>query len=106
MICVTRGKGGELLSVEPLCDQTERRESVMYIELDRADARTRQDLVAELHQVLSDVRLAVQDWREAIALFLCPVDEERSIAWFRLAVADFAAVYLALALDTERALRS
>jgi len=33
--------------------------------------------------------VAVQDWREAIALFLCPLDEERSIAWFRLAVADF-----------------
>ena len=33
--------------------------------------------------------VAVADWRESIALFLCPVDEERSIAWFRLAVADF-----------------
>ena len=34
--------------------------------------------------------VALPDWRESIALFLCPVDEERSIAWFRLAVADFA----------------
>lgn len=33
--------------------------------------------------------VAVPDWRESIALFLCPVDAERSIAWFRLAVADF-----------------
>ena len=32
---------------------------------------------------------AVADWREAIALFVCPVAPERSIAWFRLAVADF-----------------
>jgi phenylpropionate dioxygenase-like ring-hydroxylating dioxygenase large terminal subunit len=33
--------------------------------------------------------VAVPDWREAIALFICPVDEERSRVWFRLAVADF-----------------
>lgn len=32
---------------------------------------------------------AVADWRESIALFIAPVDPERSIAWFRLAVADF-----------------
>lgn len=32
---------------------------------------------------------ALADWREAIALFVVPVEEERSIAWFRLAVADF-----------------
>ena len=33
--------------------------------------------------------VAVPDWRESIALFLCPLDDERSLAWFRLAVADF-----------------
>lgn len=32
---------------------------------------------------------AVADWREAIALFIAPVDPERSVVWFRLAVADF-----------------
>ena len=32
---------------------------------------------------------AVADWREAIALFICPAEPERSIVWFRLAVADF-----------------
>ena len=32
---------------------------------------------------------AVADWRESIALFIAPVEHERSIAWFRLAVADF-----------------
>ena len=32
---------------------------------------------------------AVADWRESIALFIAPVDEERSTVWFRLAVADF-----------------
>ena len=32
---------------------------------------------------------ALADWRESIALFIVPVEPERSIAWFRLAVADF-----------------
>lgn len=33
--------------------------------------------------------VAVPDWREAIALFICPLEPERSRVWFRLAVADF-----------------
>ena len=33
---------------------------------------------------------AVQGWRESIALFICPMGQERSRVWFRLAVADFA----------------
>jgi phenylpropionate dioxygenase-like ring-hydroxylating dioxygenase large terminal subunit len=33
--------------------------------------------------------VAVAQWREAIGLFIVPVEPERSIAWFRLAVADF-----------------
>lgn len=32
---------------------------------------------------------AMQDWREAIALFVCPLTPETSRVWFRLAVADF-----------------
>jgi phenylpropionate dioxygenase-like ring-hydroxylating dioxygenase large terminal subunit len=32
---------------------------------------------------------AVEDWRESIALFIAPVEPERSTVWFRLAVADF-----------------
>lgn len=64
VVCVTRSAEGSLQSVEPLCDDPSRRESMMYIELDRADARGRQELVAELHQVLADVRLAVADWRK------------------------------------------
>jgi phenylpropionate dioxygenase-like ring-hydroxylating dioxygenase large terminal subunit len=34
--------------------------------------------------------VAVPDWRESIALFICPLEPERSLVWFRLAVADFA----------------
>ena len=32
---------------------------------------------------------ALPEWREAIALFICPVEPETSRVWFRLAVADF-----------------
>ncbi|HEY8592660.1 MAG TPA: NAD-glutamate dehydrogenase domain-containing protein [Sphingomicrobium sp.] len=63
VVCVDRGKDGALQSVEPLCGDKERRESIMYIELDRADARGRQELAADLRRVLEDVRLAVRDWK-------------------------------------------
>ncbi len=33
--------------------------------------------------------MAVDGWRESIALFICPVTPVRSRVWFRLAVADF-----------------
>ena len=62
VVCVERDKGGELERVEPLCGDKSRRESMMYLELDRADARGRQELAADLRRVLGDVRLAVRDW--------------------------------------------
>ncbi|MEO7787018.1 MAG: NAD-glutamate dehydrogenase domain-containing protein [Sphingomicrobium sp.] len=37
-------------------------ESIIYIELDRADARARHELEADLEEVLADVRAAVGDW--------------------------------------------
>src|SRR5213595_1167348 len=62
VICVTRNDKGDLQALEPLCHDKKRRESMMYIELDRADARGRQELAADLRRVLGDVRLAVRDW--------------------------------------------
>src|SRR5579875_3158814 len=43
VVCVNRGSNGDLRSVEPICDDRSRRESMMYVELDRADARGRQE---------------------------------------------------------------
>ncbi|HVM23252.1 MAG TPA: NAD-glutamate dehydrogenase domain-containing protein [Sphingomicrobium sp.] len=63
VVCVERDGDGELQSIEPLCDDKSRRESMMYLELDRADARRRHELAADLRRVLEDVRLAVRDWR-------------------------------------------
>ena len=62
VVCVDRDKEGELERVEALCSDKSRRESMMYLELDRADARGRQELAADLRRVLGDVRLAVRDW--------------------------------------------
>ncbi len=64
VVCVTRDDNGELRKLEPLCDDKTRRESMMYLELDRADARSRQELAADLRRVLGDVRLAVRDWHQ------------------------------------------
>src|SRR4051794_12231107 len=63
VVCVRRDSKGELASVEPLSGDKARRESMMYLELDRADARGRQELAADLRRVLEDVRLAVRDWQ-------------------------------------------
>jgi glutamate dehydrogenase len=63
VVCVERDEQGCLKAVEPLCEDRSRRESIMYIEVDRADARERRELVAELHRVLADVRAAVGDWQ-------------------------------------------
>src|SRR4051794_2462875 len=62
VVCVRRDSKGELASVEPLSGDKARRESMMYLELDRADARGRQELAADLRRVLEDVRLTVRDW--------------------------------------------
>ncbi|HEX5184345.1 MAG TPA: NAD-glutamate dehydrogenase domain-containing protein [Allosphingosinicella sp.] len=63
VVCVRRDEEDRLLAVEPLCDEAERRESMMYVEVDRAGGRDRREIVAELNRVLADVRAAVADWR-------------------------------------------
>jgi glutamate dehydrogenase len=62
VVCVDRDDEGRLNTLGPLCADKHRRESVMYLELDRADARGRQELATDLKRVLHDVRLAVRDW--------------------------------------------
>ncbi|MFN3387488.1 MAG: NAD-glutamate dehydrogenase, partial [Allosphingosinicella sp.] len=62
VVCVERDADGCLTALGPQCDEREKRESIMYLEVDRVDARGRRDIVAELHRVLADVRAAVCDW--------------------------------------------
>ena len=63
IVKITRDKNGRIQKIgegEP--------ESIIYMELDRADARGRQELVRTLRRVLTDVRSAVSDWRAMLAL--------------------------------------
>ncbi|MFX8891381.1 hypothetical protein ABTN09_20470, partial [Acinetobacter baumannii] len=40
----------------------ERRESMIYLETERADAKARRDLLVALRETLADVHAAVEDW--------------------------------------------
>ncbi|MBX3560339.1 MAG: NAD-glutamate dehydrogenase [Sphingomonas sp.] len=60
VIAASRDADGMLMSVAPAGKGA--RESLMYLEIDRADARGRAELTVELHQALADVRAAVEDW--------------------------------------------
>ena len=64
VVCVERDERGVLTNIGPMCSDQTKRESIIYLELDRADARIRQELAAELREVLADVRAAVRDWQQ------------------------------------------
>lgn len=59
VVPVHRDADGALESV----DEAGNRESMIYIETERADARERRELVDDLTAALADVRVAVADWR-------------------------------------------
>ncbi|MCB2059782.1 MAG: NAD-glutamate dehydrogenase, partial [Novosphingobium sp.] len=62
-VAVTRRNGtGRLLSLPKTPATGDLRESLIYIETDRADARTRVRLRAALESTLGDVSAAVTDW--------------------------------------------
>jgi glutamate dehydrogenase len=58
VVPVTRNEAGELVAV----GEGSTRESVVYLEMSRADARDRRVLVDDVRAVLADVRAAVSDW--------------------------------------------
>ncbi len=57
IVRVTRDAEGKLVSIGK-----GNAESIVYVELDRADARARHELESELEDVLGDTRAAVSDW--------------------------------------------
>jgi len=44
---------------------------------------------AVLTKIPEAASVGIDDYRESIALYICPIDAERSRVWFRLATADF-----------------
>ena len=63
LVSVQRDKAGQLLSIDEGARGEGIKESVVYIEMQRADAKVRRQLVAALEQVLKDTRAVVNDWR-------------------------------------------
>jgi len=62
IVAVRRDAGGTLTALFPPRTEGERRESIIYMEIERTDAKERRTLVDELDEVLGDVRAAVEDW--------------------------------------------
>jgi glutamate dehydrogenase len=77
-----------LLTALPGKGEGTKRESVIYMEIKRADAKTRQALARDITATLSHVRAAVRDWsklREAMAAdadLLPPGEEADLLHWF------------------------
>ncbi len=65
---VERDGAGNLISLKASTAAAGQRESFIHIHIDgAADAAQRNDLVAALDGILTDVRVAVQDWRPMLA---------------------------------------
>ncbi|WP_293704627.1 NAD-glutamate dehydrogenase domain-containing protein, partial [Sphingopyxis sp. UBA6723] len=84
VVAVKRDAGGHLLEA----GEGPARESVIYMELERGDARARRRLLDALEAALRDVRAAVRDWRAMRAAMLADaamrVDGEAAelLRWF------------------------
>jgi len=78
VVVAARDADGQLTAIDPSARRADPgdspAESIIYIELDRADARDRRELAAEIEAVLADVRAAVTDWPEMRARMLADAD--------------------------------
>ncbi len=78
VIAVERDGEGKLVSIGADAPAA-RRESMIYIEMERSDARTRRGLVAEIERTLEQVRSAVEDWRALQAAIVADADALASV---------------------------
>ena len=88
VVAVTRDADGTLVAARVKRDKATHQESVIYLEVERADARNRKALVADLRDALSAARRAVNDWpamiaaMQADAALLGDGEPARLLAWF------------------------
>lgn len=88
LVSVTRDAKGQLNAVEVATSGAPNRESVIYMELERGDARARRRLIDAIEAALADVRAAVVDWKAMRAAMLADaamrVDGEGAelLRWF------------------------
>lgn len=66
VVRVERDAKGDLVALPEEAGEGARRESMIYIETARADARQRRDIQAALETTLADVRIAVADWPKMV----------------------------------------
>jgi len=76
VLAVRRGGDGRLTALPQGEAIGELRESMIYLETERVDARTRRALVEALHRTLGDVHAAVADWPRMQAAML---DDARTL---------------------------
>ncbi|MEO1045967.1 MAG: NAD-glutamate dehydrogenase domain-containing protein [Pseudomonadota bacterium] len=62
VLSVRRDGDGMLTAIMPRDAAGERQESIVYIEMQRADAKVRRQLHKAIEQMLADVRATVEDW--------------------------------------------
>ncbi|MCB2014500.1 MAG: NAD-glutamate dehydrogenase [Sphingobium sp.] len=86
VLSVERDSRGKLVDILPDDSAGARRESVVYIEVDRATAKQRKSLEAEIAATLAHVRAAVNDWgrmQEALAADADRLNEDEGAALLR-----------------------
>ncbi len=89
VVPVRRDEQGQLVEIVVGEASGEKRESMVYIETSRADARLRRELEKALEATLADVRAAVQDWPRMQAAMAadadsCPDSEGAALLrWFK-----------------------
>ena len=66
VLAVRRDAKGRLMALPAERTEGTLRESMIYIETDRVDARGRRELLRQLESALEDVRLAVGDWQRMV----------------------------------------
>jgi glutamate dehydrogenase len=80
VVAVRRDQEGLLLDLPRRAAAADSRESVVYVETARADARTRVQLRAALEAALADVRAAVTDWPKLRTALTGDADELAALA--------------------------
>jgi glutamate dehydrogenase len=74
VVSVVREEAFTLMSVSRKRLEGQLRESFIYLETERVDAKERRQLEAHLSAVLADVRGAVKDWRDMLAALSADAD--------------------------------
>lgn len=74
VVSVKRDSKGKLAEIRPAKDNGSQRESMIYIETERADARQRRALEKDLRIALGDIRAAVTDWPKLQAAMVQDAD--------------------------------